>query len=265
MAKKKVKELSPKEAAKQNFSYQLAVDTAKRAGEPTKHFLVGEKVHVGALKNCVIDEVSEDGKIYGITYGTGDSYRYDAWVNVHPVKGARDSNFRQDQWHGLNLSHRTIQSLIHMHYSAGVDFHPDYQREYVWDDQDREKLLDSMFAGNEIGRFVLVEREYQGPSKPIYEIVDGKQRLLTMLAFVEGRFSYHGYFYDDLSPEDRFAFLNTTTAVAILPSETSRERIVKIFLATNKCGKPVPSEVLERAEEILHTIQKSEELQEPEK
>lgn len=67
MARKKVEKtpLSPKEAASKEF----AMTSCVHSGDPSYRFEVGDSVSIGALKNCVVDEVCEDGRYYGIKYG----------------------------------------------------------------------------------------------------------------------------------------------------------------------------------------------------
>ena len=64
MARKKVEKtpLSPKEAASKEF----AMTSCVHSGDPSYRFEVGDSVSIGALKNCVVDEVCEDGKYYGL-------------------------------------------------------------------------------------------------------------------------------------------------------------------------------------------------------
>ena len=65
MARKKVEKtpLSPKEAASKEF----AMTSCVHSGDPSYRFEVGDSVSIGALKNCVVDEVCEDGRYYGIS------------------------------------------------------------------------------------------------------------------------------------------------------------------------------------------------------
>lgn len=74
MARKKVEKapLSPKEAASKEF----AMTSCVHSGDPSYRFEVGDSVSIGALKNCVVDEVCEDGKYYGIKYGFEFVQRY---------------------------------------------------------------------------------------------------------------------------------------------------------------------------------------------
>ena len=189
-ARKEITKINLKQAALEGLSYERACETAKRAGKPSYRFTVGDKVQVGHLLNCVVDEILEDGHMYLIRSGpNSDNYSCCAWTNVRPLDDDKDTQFakRDSVLSRMHYSDRNVYSLLNYHYLFGVDFNPDYQRGSVWDEEDREKLLDSIFAGREIGRFVFKQLPFTRTSNDVnyYEIVDGKQRMLTLLAFYQ--------------------------------------------------------------------------------
>ena len=232
MAKKRTKEIIPEKTPQKrgtdSYSYEKACNAAKNSGTPTYRFAVGDRVQVGHLPNCVVEEVMDDDK------------------DTHFAK-------RNSALSRLHYSNRSMYSLLSFHYLFGVDFNPDYQRGSVWDEEDREKLLDSIFAGREIGRFVFKQLPFNPTNDDgnYYEIVDGKQRMLTLLAFYENRFPYKGVFYNDLSPQDKNWFMDAPIGVAELDQNTTHAEVLEVFLALNEGGKPVAKEVLDHARELL--------------
>lgn len=257
IARKEITKINLKQAALEGFSYERACETAKRAGKPSYRFTVGDKVQVGHLLNCVVDEALEGGYMYLIRSGANsDNYSCWAWTNVRPLDDDKDTQFakRNSALSRLHYSNRNMYSLLNYHYLFGVDFNPDYQRGSVWDDEDREKLLDSIFAGREIGRFVFKQLPFTRTSDDgnYYEIVDGKQRMLTLLAFYENRFPYKGVFYNDLSAQDKNWFMDASIGVAEIDQSVARAEVLEIFLALNEGGKPVAKEVLDHARELLN-------------
>ena len=260
MAKKRaikgITKINQKQAALEGYSYERAYHTAKQAGEPSYRFAVGDKVQVGHLLNCVVDEILEGGYMYLVRSGpSSDNYSCWAWTNVRPLDDDKDTRFakRDSALSRLHYSNRNMYSLLNYHYLLGVDFNPDYQRGSVWDEEDREKLLDSIFAGREIGRFVFKQLPFirANDDGNYYEIVDGKQRMLTLLAFYENRFPYKGVFYNDLSVLDKNWFMDASIGVAELDQNTTRAEVLEVFLALNEGGKPVAKEVLDHARELL--------------
>lgn len=144
-ARKEITKINLKQAALEGLSYERACETAKRAGKPSYRFTVGDKVQVGHLLNCVVDEALEGGYMYLIRSGANcDDYSCWAWTSVRPLDNGNSTHFakRNSALSRLHYSNRSMYSLLSFQYLFGVDFNPDYQRGSVWDEKDREKLLD---------------------------------------------------------------------------------------------------------------------------
>jgi hypothetical protein len=219
MAKKVKKELTQEERLQHEKEHGLSMIKMELPfiPEPTYTFSIGDKVQYGSLKESVVDDVLYDGKVYGLKCiatdnNYGDPYDYEkysvvAWHEIRPMKKG-NSDFTRNEDVKLYFSNVTISSLIHKRYSFGIDMNPDYQRDYVWEENDKELLLDSIFKNIDIGKFVLVklsddEFYEKGFS---YEILDGKQRLRTLCDFYENRIQYNGKYYNDLSWKDQRTF-----------------------------------------------------------
>ncbi len=145
---------------------------------------------------------------------------------------------------------------MHYHYNFGIDFNPDYQRGYVWDDTDKVLLLDSIFKNIDIGKFVLihlsdsewVERGFG------YEILDGKQRLSALIEFYENKLAYKGKYFNDLSKKDKRTFTDHQIAVAEV-RETDKKMVLKYFLMLNRTGKSMDESHLIEVEKMLHSME----------
>ena len=127
----------------------------------------------------------------------------------------------------------------------------------MWTDDDRELLLETIFMGGEIGRFVLKNidmDEWHENQNYLYEIIDGKQRLLTLAAFYEDRFRYKGYLYSELSKKDKRTFDETAIAIADLRN-LSKKDTLRVFLLLNRGGKVVSNAVLDHAKELLNEME----------
>lgn len=93
-ARKEITKINLKQAALEGLSYERACETAKRAGKPSYRFTVGDKVQVGHLLNCVVDEALEGGYMYLIRSGANsDNYSCWAWTNVRPLDDDKDTHF----------------------------------------------------------------------------------------------------------------------------------------------------------------------------
>ncbi len=235
-ARKEITKINLKQAALEGLSCERACETAKRAGKPSYRFTVGDKVQVGHLLNCVVDEALEGGYMYLIRSGANsDNYSCWAWTNVRPLDDDKDTHFakRNSALSRLHYSNRSMYSLLSFQYLFGVDFNPDYQRGSVWDDEGREKLLDSIFMGREIGRFVFKQLPFTRTSNDgnYYEIVDGKQRMLTLLLIL-------------LFPFWTVTFwISTTTRISTVLSASPFPMAVSIMLTPSlgTCTAPMTS------------------------
>lgn len=232
--------------------------------EPSYSFKVGDKVCYGAMKESIIDEVLYDGKVYGLkciatdnNYGHPydyETYRVTPWMQIRPI-GYGDTDFTENEDVRLNFNNSNIEHLIQMHYHFGIDFNPDYQRGYVWTQEDKELLLDSVFKNIDIGKFALIrlsdaewiERGFG------YEILDGKQRLSTLIEFYENKLAYKGKYYNDLSWKDRITFKHHNVSVAEVQSE-NKKTILKYFLMLNRTGKAMDKAQLDKVENMLNEI-----------
>lgn len=227
--------------------------------KPSHILNIGDEVIVGNLQDCVIEEVLDDGKIYKIDYTKVDNNYgrpiitkhqkgYFSWLSVRK-KSNKSESFIKNRDLRINYSQQSIDSLLHKVYYFGVDFEPDYQREYVWNEEDKVALIDSIFNHVEIGKFVFIDRGALNP----YEILDGKQRLRTLCDYYEDRFKYNGCYYSDLCKDDQYHFRDYPVSVAELPSLT-KEQTLRYFLMLNTTGKQMSKEQLNKVRRMLESL-----------
>jgi hypothetical protein len=227
---------------------------------PTRFFVVGELVRYGNHDNCEILEVLENGAVYKVrcfgikeVYGKPTEYSNHLEVNWYNLlKLDRDEyypSFTKDKEFRMSQSNRDIEGLLSMVLGdhAGVDFTPEYQREYVWSNEDKVKLIESIFNNVTIGLFLFANLPYQDNAKQ-YEIIDGKQRLSALIDFFEDRFSYQGVYYSELSNKDMRQFDNYSISIGFLNEPTEKEKYAA-FLAVNTFGKVMDKEHIESVRE----------------
>lgn len=256
--------LTPEELLQQQREKSLAdIETFSLSfiRQPTRSFQIGQEVYLGN-RDCIVDEIFHEGKVYGLkcfantktdsSKNSDVSYFVEPWHNLR-AKRVRKSCLAKNKNIQLSFSNRTIESLLHIYHSFGIDMYPEYQRGYVWTQADREYLLDSVFANADIGKFVFVHRENWKPGTPTYEILDGKQRLNTLVDFYEGRLVYQGYSFDDLDSVDRNFFMNHLVSSAEI-NNASQEEILRYFLFLNRGGREMDRSHLEKIEHMLETL-----------
>ncbi|WP_145413368.1 DUF262 domain-containing protein [Paenibacillus xylanexedens] len=238
--------------------------------EPTYSFEIGESVYVGSLEDVVVIDCLHDGKIIEVSYTfTNSNYgkairkenqkRYCLWTDIRKPNTNRESYVKNEDIR-LSYSQTGLESLFHKAYYFGVDFDPEYQRDYVWNESDKVKLIDAIFNNVDIGKFALIhlsdEEWTNNGYKYSYEILDGKQRYRAILDYYESRFKYKGMYYKDLSPKDQLHFKRYTISIAETRN-LDREQKLRYFLMLNTGGRIMSEEHLDVVRELLSNIQKS--------
>ncbi|WP_455051985.1 DUF262 domain-containing protein [Leyella stercorea] len=61
-----------------------------------------------------------------------------------------------------------------------TNYHPTYQRNYVWDEEKATYFIESIFLGTEIPPLIFFQKDLS------FEVIDGRQRYETILRFVKG-------------------------------------------------------------------------------
>jgi len=90
---------------------------------------------------------------------------------------------------GLNTDYgkRTINEMVLLFKNGQINLEPGFQRKSVWSSSDRQRLIQSIVADYPLPNLFLYRRISRG--KTVYDVIDGKQRLESILMFLGiGRF-----------------------------------------------------------------------------
>jgi len=265
MGRKKKVVITQEELKEANLQRGLKdlIERLDFVSEPTHIFNVGDKVLIGNLENVIIEEVLQQGKIYRLDYSsTNNNYgnpittdhckMYVSWTEVRKYQESLSMDLIKNKDLRMQFSQQTISSLLSKVYNFGVDFNPEYQRDFVWELDDKVALIDSIFNNVEIGKFVFINLGYDG--KFAYEILDGKQRLKTLVDFYEDRFQFKDRYFSDLSKREQWYFTNYSISVAETNDLLTREQKLRYFINLNKNGKVMSNEQLNKVEKMLENI-----------
>lgn len=218
---------------------------------------VGDDVRWGAMGKSTVTDITPDGLILTlnceftgkansgvITTVDGRFPRVVFWNEVMPCIDAEAETMLDvgslDIWRKCSARQTGLESLIFNARWRGLNDSPTYQRSYVWTDEDRERLLSSIFAGLDIGKFVFVI--YDWPENRL-EVLDGKQRLTTLIDFWESRFPYKGVYYHELFWRDRIVFhQHSVQWIEVNGSKCTESELLRLFLAVNAGGVPQSDE-----------------------
>ena len=270
MAKRKITKNEPKRVLTREERIQNAWEMYKLLdGEmdlippvPACRLLeVGTKVELGNLKDCVVAELSEDGRLvlvehtrvesnYGNPISTEGCFCVWPWFDVFPLDMIEETAFASDRLRPHYLT-GTVSSLCEMALRQGLIDNPDYQRDYVWTLEDKQRLIESVMLERNIDSFIFVKypfEKYKGRN----EILDGKQRLNALVEFYTSQYPYKGRFYHQLSARDRNRFESLRITYGQMDGERmSRAELLSMFLETNTGGVPQTEEHLEKVRTLL--------------
>ncbi|MBA7620512.1 hypothetical protein ES703_27862 [subsurface metagenome] len=120
---------------------------------------------------------------------------------------------------------------------------PKFQRRSVWSEKARSYLIDTVLRDLPMPKLFM--RQYiDDAGRTIREIVDGQQRIRTILTYLQNGFPVmhvHGHdelggrYYDDLPKNKRDSFLNYSISVDVLIGATDVE-VLDIFARLNTYG-----------------------------
>lgn len=138
--------------------------------------------------------------------------------------------------------------LVVSKFVNGDFFIPNYQRGYVWKDKDKASFIESVLLGLPIPFMFFADCE-DGK----LEIIDGAQRVQTLVAFANGEITLtglpklnklNGFKFCDLSDVVRRRFLNRSLRIVVLEESTPSDVRQDIFNRINTTGiRATPSEI----------------------
>lgn len=103
-----------------------------------------------------------------------------------------------------NVSTQDISWFIDLEKSGRLDLSPAYQRKSVWSLKDRRFFIDTVLNNYPAPAIFLHKEVDPETGQAIYHVVDGKQRLQSILAFVNNKFALATDFSDSRYASKRF-------------------------------------------------------------
>lgn len=156
-----------------------------------------------------------------------------------------------------NLKIGSLSSSIQFFTKQKIDFsvflstkQTDLQRDFVWSELQKQELIYSIFLQRPIPKLAMILR-----TDDVYEIIDGKQRLSTMLDFYNNLFSIiledKEYYFKDLTEDYqryyvRGFYFEYDIVNEYVENQTSDEDKIKWFKLINFAGTPQDKEILNK-------------------
>jgi len=159
---------------------------------------------------------------------------------------------------------KTIADLVHLYENNMLDLSPAFQRKSVWVLKDRQKLIDTVIRNYPLPAIFLYRNENHGDLS--YSVIDGKQRLETLLGFL-GHLRGHGF--ETRAEISGMEGIQKISAKSLKNNKSHRERlrphfmgyripvievagplsdIIEVFVRINSTGKPLTPQERRKAQ-----------------
>ena len=126
-------------------------------------------------------------------------------------------------------------------YSGKLNIRPKYQREFVYKDEQRNKVIDTVLKGFPLNIFYWCKN-----SDDDFEVLDGQQRTISICQYVKGDFSIkidnNDYYFHNL-PEDKQNQINDYELMVYWCSGTDSEKL-DWFQIINVAGEKLTNQEL---------------------
>jgi len=146
--------------------------------------------------------------------------------------------------------------------AAGTIFIDDsFQRKFVWSPKDQVSLIETILMGYPIPEIYLWQNDTDPETgDTIYSVVDGQQRIKSVLRFINNEFPlekrsledkkvpYAGQYFDNLDVELKKKIWKYPFSVRFISDDVTNEQIINIFLRLNRTNITLNPQELRNAE-----------------
>jgi uncharacterized protein with ParB-like and HNH nuclease domain len=159
-----------------------------------------------------------------------------------------------------NLSY-TVSNISDMISHGDINVTPEFQRDFLWDLKKASLFVDSLLVGLPTPSLILGKRK----SDDKYIVIDGQQRLLTIMNFLAGRYVFgerykpfaltglhrrpwNGKAFDGLNDDIKRRFLMSVINIIIIEDIDNNPNVIyDIFLRLNTGGIPLNDQEIRNA------------------
>lgn len=146
----------------------------------------------------------------------------------------------------IEESKHSIAELIDLYRRRDLTVNEEYQRApRIWPPAARSYFIDTILSGYPFPKIYFWERLNKATLRPQREIVDGQQRMLSIIDYRDGKFAlggnsvhFMGKRFDDLSDDEKEAFLTYTVSCDVIRN-AQRNEILQMFRRMNAYTLPL--------------------------
>ena len=125
-------------------------------------------------------------------------------------------------------------------YGGKLDIRPPYQREFCYDDNQQQAVMDTVTNGFPLNTMYWVVRD-----DGRYEVLDGQQRTISICRYVNGSFSHNMRYFTNLQPDEKEKILNYDLQVYFC--EGSESEKLSWFKTINIAGERLTNQEIRNA------------------
>lgn len=126
-------------------------------------------------------------------------------------------------------------------YGGRLNIRPAFQREFVYDDKERNAVISSMKKG-----FPLNVMYWAKNGDDSYELMDGQQRTISICRYLDNIFEHDGHLFAGLTETEQLAILDDYKLMIYICEGTDKEKL-EWFRIINIAGKPLTPQELRNA------------------
>jgi hypothetical protein len=166
------------------------------------------------------------------------------------VKSKWDKIIQRNQNMYMDLMHLYNQIM-----TKEMNLNPFYQRDLVWTNEQKKAYIEALFLEKaEIKPTIILN--WENHDENCYEVLDGKQRISTILEFLNNNFPiFDNIFFKDLSASDvefiTSKEVNYTRIEKLNNKNLTDEEKIELFLEINELGTKMSNEHIEKIKLLL--------------
>ena len=149
--------------------------------------------------------------------------------------------------------------LLEMYNRGELFMDPVYQRDFVWTKEQKQLYIKNLFEDKASVKPTFIEYSEtleDGTLKRIAEVLDGKQRIKSLIDFYNNEFDVNGLYYKDLHYRDQFFFERLNVVYTRIMNREGRKDLkletkIQLFLEINMLGTRMSDEDLKKAQSLL--------------